>query len=888
MVNCTKTLFKGVGFMKTISKCLSVLLTAIMLLSVMCVSPINVFAATTVSVGSASQLTDVCADINANGGEYVINLTDDISDASLDISKNGAKVTVVGNGHTITGVHGTAFVSGGATLNLGDGKSSLTLKCLESSDDPGVISVLPDGVCNMYGKVSVKDHKGSNYYGGGVTIQSGTFNMYGGTIDNCGIYDGSVCYGGGVAVISGGIFNMEGGTISNCYATSDYIDDSDPNRCFTAMGGGVFVTGGSSFTMDGGTITGCEATNFGGGVAMDISYGELSNFRWGNPKNTVTINDGTISANKADCGAGVFASGYFYSYAGAIGTYNPGIGTTNNPGLYIKGGEISSNIASDGGGGVYLAILSSAVKVQIHNALIKNNKADNGAGIENYGNWTQLSVDGCKITGNTATTNGGGILASSNVSGGYTTIKDTEISGNNSGDRGAGVYYDASSIINVSGADIIQNNKFNGTINNLNVLSKAKPVYVTGDLTGSQIGLSDPTLWDDGKDDTASDAVSTDYLTSGYKSNNTVIPAYAFTSDHKSWYVDYSDVNTNEIRLVRYDKDVNYHINNADMDSSIYENEIFTPYVTNHTVEVGNTIEEFHNIPKLKDPDGYVFKGWYYDRDSDSRPVEFGKEYETGEQYEKYKDIYAHWEKVDKIEQEKDIDEKNLPDTMKKDDGKYYYSSFGLFGIQIRPEKLVDENIFKSRPGGLRFVTSISEKLLSDVDALSDKKVESEDGFEHKVEYGFVTAPKDVADTVANDSSFNIDKSTYKLQYKGTDVNGVNTTVRERSENNFNYVTNVDCTSQSGGYGGNPDIIMDHRNCNKYRLATFVVTYDDDETDANKDKKVVARSYMRYYDANGLLRTFYNDYVGTCVYGGCSVSYNDAEEMSATNEDTKQ
>ena len=120
-------------------------------------------------------------------------------------------------------------------------------------------------------------------------------------------------------------------------------------------------------------------------------------------------------------------------------------------------------------------------------------------------------------------------------------MKNTTVTGNKSGDRGAGVYYDNNSKLNISGANVIQNNTYNGVLNNLNVLSLAKPVYVIGSLTGSQIGLSDPTLWDDGKEDYDAEAVSTEYLTSGYKANNPEVhPKEYFTSDHETWIVDRS------------------------------------------------------------------------------------------------------------------------------------------------------------------------------------------------------------------------------------------------------------------------------------------------------------------------------------------------------------
>ena len=202
-----------------------------------------------------------------------------------------------------------------------------------------------------------------------------------------------------------------------------------------------------------------------------------------------------------------------------------------------------SNNADDMGGGVFAIGLKDPKKVQIKNAAIKDNTAIKGAGIMNYSYWTNLDIDGCTISGNKATSNGGGVCAINNKdNGAKTIIKNTTISGNISGDRGAGIYYDGDSELHISGKDIVQNNTYNGVLNNLNVFDKDKPVYVDGDLTGSQIGLSDPMLWDDGKEDIAADAVSCDYLTNGYKANNdTIIPYNAFTSDHESWVVDYGE-----------------------------------------------------------------------------------------------------------------------------------------------------------------------------------------------------------------------------------------------------------------------------------------------------------------------------------------------------------
>ena len=76
---------------------------------------------------------------------------------------------------------------------------------------------------------------------------------------------------------------------------------------------------------------------------------------------------------------------------------------------------------------------------------------------------------------------------------------------------------------------------------------------------------------------------------------------------------------------------------------------------------------------------------------------------------------------------------------------------------------------------------------------------------------------------------------------------------------------------------------LDHRNYNGYRLYTLIVTYEG-ESAANMGDKLDARAYMRYYDANGKLRVFYNDYIngsGKTYYGGCMCSYQQVFDMSS-------
>ncbi len=504
-------------------------------------------------VASVEELNAAVSSINsAENGSYLIDLKADLTTNNVSMSFSRNTTTIKGNGHYIqVSVGGGAVVaSENATVHIGleDGSDHLVFRGTETGDAPGVFYVLEGGTVVMNPGVTIQNHKSNNYYGGAVTVEGGQFTMNGGTITNCGIEGGSVCYGGGVAVYAGGIFRMNGGTIDHCYAKTDYIDEYDPNRCFTGQGGGVFITGGSEFIMNDGIIDNNEATNFGGGIALDISYGEMNNSGMGKVKSTVIMNGGTISNNKAANGAGIFASGYFYSYAAPFLGYNPGIGTTSNPGLYMNGGTIDGNIAEEGGG-LFIAMLRPN-PVQLSDVTICNNEADGGAGLEVYGYWTKTQIDHCSVLNNVATGRGGGVCLLTNSSGGETTISDTEIKGNTSGALGAGVYYDANSALKISGANEIQNNTYNGKQNNLNILNSSKLVTVTGSLEGSKIGISDPTLWTDNLDDTDFSAVSTAKLTSGFETNNTIIPKEAFTSDHTTWRPDYSE-DGKEVRLVR-------------------------------------------------------------------------------------------------------------------------------------------------------------------------------------------------------------------------------------------------------------------------------------------------------------------------------------------------
>ena len=416
--------------------------------------PISAFAAmpTTIKVGSSSEFDSAVATVNAApSGEYVIELTDDIQTGGASFTSS-RPVSIVGNGHTMTlGQYSSISVQSGAQLNLGAADGSDTLKISggneQSNDVPGLLHI--QGTCNMYPGVTIADRKGDNYFGGGVTVQGGTFHMYGGTIENCGINGGSMCYGGGVGVAYSGSFIMDGGEIKNCFATSPFKwADAGMNPLWIASaGGGVFVSGGSSFVMTGGTISNNKANEMGGGVAVVASPNELEGGRWGKLQSSAQILGGTISGNEANDGAGVLASAYFYNPY-ALYAATPNVGAAEKPGLFLKNTTITNNTANQDegyGAGVLTVMMKSPAVAEIRDCTITENSAAVGGGVASYGKYTSLTIDGCTVTGNKAANYGGGFAAESNSGeGAGTTIANTKLCNNSAGKAASDVYLDGS------------------------------------------------------------------------------------------------------------------------------------------------------------------------------------------------------------------------------------------------------------------------------------------------------------------------------------------------------------------------------------------------------------------------------------------------------------
>ena len=421
--------------MKKISR---VVLGILMVVLSLTVTPKAAFAenktVTRIEVGNKADFDNAISTVNgASEGEYVISLTDDMEIDGASIQSQ-CPVTLLGNGHTLTvAQYASIHVEKGAQVKLGSEKGDvLKIRGVSemSNDAPGLLHI--KGTCDMYPRVLLSGREGNNYFGGGVTVEGGTFYMHGGVIEKCGIRGGTICHGGGVAVIYGGQFIMDGGEIKECYATSYDSGWIAHPRGFAGVGGGVFVSGGSSFVMNGGTIWENTATNMGGGIAVMASLNEIVDGGWGHLQSSVEIKGGTVKNNSAQTGAGVFASAYYYCAAYGICAPTPDIGQAENPGLYIDNAQILDNKAqildnnvetpdkkdhtADGmGGGVFVSGLNSPAVVHIGNHTV--------------------------IQRNTAAV-GGGFAAKQNTSGGQMTITNTVLCNNIAGKAASDVYLD--------------------------------------------------------------------------------------------------------------------------------------------------------------------------------------------------------------------------------------------------------------------------------------------------------------------------------------------------------------------------------------------------------------------------------------------------------------
>lgn len=351
-------------------KVLSLLVVAVLLISVFAVTAITAGAEVAYGVmdaADATTLTRYCEhcgqevtwtawdgssslDAATNDGDHVYVSVDEIQEQTLTLSSDKDVVLNL-NGKTITHSNRLALINAGAKLSIVDySNADVNLQGTITAKGHYVEgeSAKNTGVYQLYGENATLNIYGGNHAlaaehntiaaGGVANVGSGTFlNVYGGKLVGGDITAGSASSVGGAVRLSG-TMNMYGGEIAG-------------GKAYT--GGSVEVLSGAVLNIYGGTISGGEATHRGGNVHVS-SGGQMYMKERNGAGGTITggiaasgagniLVDGTFEMDKGEITLGETTSGY----GGNIRVNGTGSFT-------MRGGDITNGKAVTGGGNVWI------------------------------------------------------------------------------------------------------------------------------------------------------------------------------------------------------------------------------------------------------------------------------------------------------------------------------------------------------------------------------------------------------------------------------------------------------------------------------------------------------------------------------------------------------
>ncbi|GHV71607.1 hypothetical protein AGMMS49928_24170 [Spirochaetia bacterium] len=367
-------------------------------------------------------------------------------------------VTLTGNGRLFTVQSGGKLILGNKITLKGHDENTNSLVYVTGSSS----ALTMNGGSKITGNINSSSHSG----GGVFVISGGTFTMAGGEIS--GNTSSSSYSGGGVFVISGGTFTMAGGEISG--------NTSNTGKSLYKYSDGTVVYGGTERRP---LIAGNQSANLytdddlygavyddtsplrtmldnlgpsGGTLTLNGDYtlapyiigaGKTITLQGDGTEQTITLT-GSGNLFRVESG-GKLILGNNITLNGHNANNQPLVYVTgNNSALTMNAGsKITGNTASSYGGGVNVdryGIFTMA------GGEISGNTSSNGGGVYNYGTFTMAEG---KISGNTSSSygDGGGVFAF----GGTFTMAGGEISGNTATGRGGGVY------VYVNGGTFIMN-----------------------------------------------------------------------------------------------------------------------------------------------------------------------------------------------------------------------------------------------------------------------------------------------------------------------------------------------------------------------------------------------------------------------------------------------
>ncbi|MCY2940153.1 MAG: hypothetical protein NTV50_00615 [Planctomycetota bacterium] len=351
---------------------------------------------TTTSDSGAGSLRAAITLANTTAGNDIIDFN--ITSGTSPITLISALPSIVSASSNIIG-GGTA---GTVTINNGLVASSLTIDA--NKGNFSIFTISPGGDLNISGVTVTGANSliagGAFRISGTVTISNSTISgntaVVGGGIWNAGIttVSNSTISGNTAVTEGGGIWNDGGGTLTVTNSTlSGNIATSPSGKFGYGNGGAIRNNSGGTITISGSTLSNNKA-NYGG--AID------------NTRGTITITNSTISGNTSSTSGGIL------NYYGTLTVTNSTIsGNTsynggaiwNNSNLTITNSTLSGNTSKTfgKGGGIYNRYDGI---LNIANTTLASNTANLGGGIFNGG---ALTLTNSTLSGNSVTTNGGGI-----------------------------------------------------------------------------------------------------------------------------------------------------------------------------------------------------------------------------------------------------------------------------------------------------------------------------------------------------------------------------------------------------------------------------------------------------------------------------------------------
>lgn len=396
---------------------------------------------------------------------------------------NGGALRLTGGGEiTITGsiFTGNKATASGGAISAAD--SNLTLennKINENISDGTAGAVFfagKDKVLTLVSGEFVGNTAGAA--GGALLVQSGAkFDMKDGT------FTGNITTGG------------DGGAIyisTNCSMVMDKGEIKD--NAAKGYGGGIMLFG-SSLTINDGIVSNNTSDN-GAGVTGRPGIRTVDGQQIRDVAVTFTMNKGTISENNASVsGGGVLINGKGSTFTMNGGTVannksdnGGGIIAMSEAVIQLKNGTVIGNEALRNGGGIYISYTASLV--QDGGEISENSAGNNGGGVYVYGG--SFTLNEGKLTGNYAKNYGGAIRTDGTTQNkvkytGQLTIKSGTISGNTAGHSGAGVAARETQFLLEGGT--ITGNYSNQSAGGILLLAGAELKMTGGSITGNNTGV---------------------------------------------------------------------------------------------------------------------------------------------------------------------------------------------------------------------------------------------------------------------------------------------------------------------------------------------------------------------------------------------------------------